>query len=380
MPSGPSLASRLLPAALATLAISGCGRPPAAAPGPVVVEVAPVVRRDVPVVQEWVATLHGFVDAQIRAQVSGYLLRQDYHDGAVVHKGDLLFEIDARPFRAALAQAEASDAEAVAQAGKTQEDVRRYGPLAREQAISEQEYDDAVQANLAAQAQVAAARAAVEQARLNLDFTRITSPVDGIAGIVQAQVGDLVGPTTGVLTTVSAVDPIKVYFPISEQTYLDANAGHAADQGFPGDVPLQLILADGSVYPFPGQVTATDREIDPNTGTLLIEALFPNPQRLLRPGQYGRVRGVVRTLPGALVIPQRAASELQGAYQVAVVDASNTARLRTVKLGPTIGSDVVVTSGLGPDDRIIVEGSTKVRDGTPVDPKPFQPAADAAGE
>src|SRR5208283_3446312 len=222
-----------------------------------------------------------------------------------------------RPFRAALAVAQAQLQQAEAQLGKTDQDVKRYGPLAQSQAISQQEYDDAVQVNLAAQAQVAASRAAVDQAQLNLDFTRITSPVDGVAGIVQAQVGDLVGPGTGILTSVSTVDPMKVYFPISEQSYLDFRAEHpGAMEEFTPDLRLELILSNGSVYPFPGKFYAADREIDPNTGTLQIAALFPNPQNLLRPGQYGRVRAVVRTIKGAMLVPQRALTELQGGYQI----------------------------------------------------------------
>jgi membrane fusion protein (multidrug efflux system) len=228
--------------------LAGCAKREVTSPGAVQVTVTPVIKGDVEVNQEWVASLYGFVDAQIRAQVSGYLLKQDYVDGAPVKKGDLLFEIDPRPFRAALALAQAQLQQAEAQLGKTDQDVKRYGPLAKTQAISQQEYDDAVQANLVAQAQVAAAKAAVDQSQLNLDFTRIVSPVDGIAGIVQTQVGDLVGPGTGILTTVSTVDPMKVYFPIPEQDYLGFMAAHpGAMREFPPDVKLDLILSNGSV-------------------------------------------------------------------------------------------------------------------------------------
>ena len=373
---GPMFPGLLLALAPGLLALAGCDKPEAAAAaGPVPVEVIAAARRDVPVTQDWVASLYGFVDARIRAQVTGYLLRQDYREGSFVRKGDLLFEIDPRPFRAALAQAEAQLAQATAQLGKTEEDVRRYGPLAKDQAISEQEYDDAVQADLAAQAQVAAGKAAVEQARLNLDFTRIESPVDGIAGIVQAQVGDLVGPTTGVLTSVSTVDPMKVYFPISEQSYLNFMAEHPGARGFPDDVKLELILSDGSLYPYPGKFYAADRSIDPNTGTLQIAALFPNPKNLLRPGQYGRVRATVRTLKGALLVPQRALTELQGSCQVAVVDGGNLAHLRTVKPGLQVGADVVVAEGLREGERVVVEGFQKVREGAPVEALPYRAAA-----
>lgn len=357
---------------LVSLALCGCGKPQALVDGPVEVVVTSVSQRDVPVTQTWVASLHGFVDAQIRAQVSGYLMQQDYRDGGIVKKGDLLFEIDPRPFRAALAVTQAQLKQAEAQLGKTEQDVKRYGPLAKNQAISQQEYDDAVQVNLAAQAQVAASRAAVDQAQLNLDFTRITSPVDGVAGIVQAQVGDLVGPGTGILTSVSTVDPMRVYFPISEQSYLDFRTDHpGAMEEFTPDIRLELILSNGSVYPFPGKFYAADREIDPNTGTLQIAALFPNPQNLLRPGQYGRIRAVVRTIKGALLVPQRALTELQGGYQIAVVDETNHAHFRVVKAGPQISTDVVVDGNLRPGERVIVEGFQKVQEGLAVQPLPY---------
>ena len=368
----------ILTAALLACNLSSCAKRPAVAAGPAVeVAVAPVTQRDVPVTEEWVASLYGLVDAQIRAQVSGLLLRQEYHDGARVNKGDLLFEIDPRPFQAALAQSEGQLAQAEAQASRTKQDQTRYGPLAREQAISQQEYDTAVQADRAAQAQVAAARAAVAQAQLNLDFSRITSPVDGIAGIAQTQIGNLVGPGTGILTTVSTVDPMRVFFPISEQAYLDfTGAGPAgAAPMFPADARLELVLGNGRVYPYPGKFYAADRQIDPTTGTLQIVALFPNPQNLLRPGQFGRVRAVVRTLRGALLVPQRALTELQGGYQVAVVDERNQAHIRMVQVGPPVGAERVVTDGLKPGERVIVEGFQKVKEGTVVVPSPFGAAA-----
>ncbi len=360
---------------LISFVFGGCGKAPVPGAVPVQVEIAPVEQRDGPLTGEWVASLYGFVDAQIRAQVSGLLLRQDYRDGARVKKGDLLFEIDSRPFKAALAQAEGRLAQAQAQLGKTQQDVKRYGPLAKDEAISEQEYDDAVQANIASQAQVAADRAAVEQAQLNLDFASITSPVDGVAGIVQSQVGDLVGPATGVLTTVSTVDPMKVYFPISEQAYLDftEEGPEAGGHDFLADAKLELILSNGSVYPYSGKFYAADRQIDPNTGTLEIAALFPNPGNLLRPGQYGRVRAVIHTVKGALLIPERALAELQGGYQIVTVDEANKAHLQAVKVGARVGGMAVIEDGLKPGDHVIVDGFTKVREGTPVNPQPFQP-------
>ncbi len=356
---------------------TGCHKAAPPAPPPPNVTVAAVEKRDVPVTQEWVASLYGFVDAQVRAQVTGNLLKQDYREGTALRQGSLLFEIDPRPFQAALAQAKAQLAQAEAQLGKTAEDVKRYTPLARDQAISQQELDDAVQANLASKALVAAGEAAVAQAQLNLDFTRVASPVDGVAGLTQVQVGDLVGPGTGVLTTVSTLDPIKVYFPISEQSYLAFLGDHPGAAGFPADVKLELILSNGSVYPEAGQFYAADRQIDPNTGTLRIAATFPNPHGALRPGEYGRVRAVVRTLKDALVVPTRALTELQGGYQVATIDASNLAHLRSVKLGPPLGNSTVIESGLTPSDRVIVDGFAKVREGTPVNPQPYQPVAPA---
>jgi membrane fusion protein, multidrug efflux system len=362
-------------AALLLLSASGCHKAPPPAPPPPNVTVAAVEQRDVPVTQEWVASLYGFVDAQVRAQVSGTLLKQDYREGTPLHQGDVLFEIDPRPSQAALAQANAQLAQAEAQLGKTAEDVKRYVPLAKDQAISQQELDDAVQANLASKAMVAAGQAAVAQAQLNLDFTRVTSPVDGVAGLTQVQVGDLVGPGTGVLTTVSTLDPMKVYFPISEQSYLAFLGERPGAAGFPADVKLELILSNGSVYPEAGKFYAADRQIDPNTGTLKIAATFANPHGALRPGEYGRVRAVVRTLKDALLVPTRALTELQGSYQVATVDAANLAHLRTVKLGPALGNSTVIESGLTPSDRIIVDGFAKVREGTLVAPQPYQPVA-----
>ncbi len=361
--------------ALLLLAFGGCQKPPPPPPAAIDVTVTPVEHHDLPITQDWVANVNGFVDAQIRAQVSGLLIKQDYKEGSHVKQGDTLFEIDPRPALAALAQAKAQLAQAEAQAGKTAQDVKRYGPLAREQAISQQELDDAVQADLAAKAQVAAGQAAVDNATVNLEFTRITSPVDGVAGIVQVQVGDLVGPATGILTTVSTLDPMKVYFPISEQNYLDFMKEYPDANGFPANVKLQLILSDGTVYPYPGTFFASDRQIDANTGTLRIAVLFPNPHGLLRPGQYGRVRGTVRIIKDALLVPERALTELQGGSQLAVVDAGNHAHLRTVKVGGRLNGLVAIEAGLQPDDReVIVEGFQKVHEGSVVRPQPFHAA------
>jgi membrane fusion protein (multidrug efflux system) len=338
---------------------------------PVEVKVTPVVQQDVPVTGEWVASMDGAVNATIRAQVAGYLLRQDYKEGTLVQKGELLFEIDPAPFQAQLDQAKGMLAQAQAQLEKTRLDVDRYTPLAKAQAISQEELDDALQANLAAKAQVETAAGGVKQAQLNLDFTRITSPVTGVAGLIQAQIGDLVGPATGILTTVSTIDPMKVYFPVSEQTYLDFNHDHSNAAGFPPEVALDLILSDGRTYPFKGRFYAADRQIDPGTGTLRIAALFDNPDGLLRPGLYGRVRAAVRTEKGALLVPQRALSELQGGYQVATVDAANLAHLHNVTIGPKVGSLIVVESGLKLGEQVVVEGLQKVKEGVAVHPGPF---------
>jgi RND family efflux transporter MFP subunit len=363
---------RLALAALAAIIlIAGCSKPASPPPPPPEVEVAAIRQQDVPVTAEWVATLSGFVDAQIRAQVTGTLIRQNYREGSTVKSGDPLFEIDPRPFQAQLAQAKAQQAQAQAQFGKAQLDVKRFRPLAADQAISQEVLDDAVQAELAGKAQEAAATAAVQQAELNLGFAQVVSPVTGVAGFIQAQIGDLVGPGTGVLTTVSTLDPIKVYFPISEQTYLDFNRDRPNQGGFPPEVAFTLILSDGRTYDRPGKFYAADRQIDPGTGTLRIAALFPNPDGLLRPGQYGRIRAIVRTEKNALLIPTRAITELQGGYQVATVDAQNQVHLHPVVLGPPVGGATVIESGLKPDDRVVAEGLQKVKDGLVVRPLPY---------
>jgi membrane fusion protein (multidrug efflux system) len=340
------------------------------------VQVATVVQKDVPVVREWIGTLDGSVNAQIRAQVSGYLLKQDYQEGAVVAKGDPLFEIDPRSFAAALAQAEGLLGQAQAQLGKAELDVKRDTPLAADKAISQEQLDNALQARLIAGAQVASAEAAVAQARLNLEFTRIVSPVDGIAGLVQAQIGDLVGPASGILTTVSTVDPIKAYFPISEQAYLEFRRRAPDAPGMPKGIAFDLVLSDGTTYPQPGTFFAIDRHVDGNTGTLRAAALFPNPQGLLRPGQFARVRAVVSVVHDALLVPQRALTELQGGYQLAVVDAGNHVHIVNVKPGEPVGSLRVVV-GLHPGDRVVAEGIQKVKEGSAVNPLPFTAAETA---
>jgi RND family efflux transporter MFP subunit len=367
----------LLAGAVAMVLAGACAKQAVEAPPPADVNVVTVEQKDVPVVSEWVGSLDGFVDARIRAEVTGYLVKQDYKEGSAVRKGDPLFEIDARPFVAALAQANGSLGQSMAQLGKAEEDVKRFTPLVKDKAISQEELDDAVQAQLAAKAMVVSSQAAVDQARLNVGFTRIVSPVDGIAGLVNAQIGDLVGPGTGILTTVSAVDPIKAIFPISEQAYLGFRGRDPNAPSIPAGIKFDLILADGSTYPRSGTFFAIDSQVDGNTGTLRVVALFPNPNALLRPGQYARVRAVVNTVRGALAVPQRALTELQGAYQVATVDATNHAHIITVKTGPQIGTLTVVESGLHPGDRVVADGTQKVKDGAlvnPLSPAPAEPA------
>jgi membrane fusion protein (multidrug efflux system) len=362
---------------------AGCAKKkPAAAAAPPEVLVTTVQAQDVPIYKEWIGSLEGLVNAQIRAQVSGYLLKQDYTDGSEVKQGDLLFEIDPRPFQAILDQAKAKLAQNEAQQSRTQWDVERYAPLAKQNAISQQEYNDAVQAHLAAQAQVKADQAMIESATLNLNFTKITSPIQGLAGVAQAQIGDLVGPGSGALTTVSTIDPIKVYFSVSEQAYLDYRRRHpnvterlAHEQ----ELRLELILADGSVYPEPGKFSFVGREVSPTTGTLVVSGLFPNPSFVLRPGQFARVRARTDTRKGAILVPQRAVSELQGSYQVAVVDSQNKAHIRTVTAGDIVGHNWVIEKGLQPGERVVVEGTQKVKEGEAVEAKEIK-TSDIAGK
>jgi len=388
----------------------------AQAVAPPEVEVVQVTQQDVPISSEWIGTLEGMVNATIKAQVTGYLRKQRYTEGALVTQGQVLFEIDPRPFQAALdqtkgeqakaqgqlvqanaqlMQANAQLAQAEANQGKTQLDVDRYIPLAKAQAITTQDLDNAVQNNLAAKAQVAAAKAGIEVAKaaivaakavveaakaavatatLNLGFTTIQSPIEGIAGIAAAQVGDLVGPNSGTLTTVSTLDPIKVYFTTSEQAYLNfarRNPTAAERLAATKRLELELVLADGTTYPHKGTFYLADREVNVQTGAIRLAGLFPNPGNVLRPGQYGRVRAVTRSQEGALLVPQRAVSELQGRYQIAVVDSANTITIRTVKVGERVGTLWVIEEGLHPGERVVVEGLQKVRPGMVVHPTPF---------
>lgn len=364
-----SLAFPLLMAA-AVLLCGACQSNQASPPNPPAVEVVDVVQKDVPIYGEWVATLDGYVNAQIQPQVTGYLIKQDYKEGSFVRKGDVLFEIDPRPFQALLDQAKGQFAQAQAQLGKAQLDVERDTPLAKERAIAQSQLDNDIQANLAAKAAVESAKAQVEQSDLNLGFTHVTSLVDGIAGIAQVQIGNLVSPTT-VLTSVSQVNPIKAYFPISEQEYLrfaERINAHTQQQ-IPSDAPpLELTLADGTVYPQRGWVLLADRQVDVTTGSIRIVSAFPNPKNILRPGQFGRVRAATSTRQGALLIPQRAVTELQGTYQVAVVGSDNKVSIRLVKVGERVDNMWIIEDGLKPGERVVAEGVQKVRSGAVVTP------------
>ena len=366
-------------AAASPLLLAACQSTKAAtpAPPPPDVTVAEVVKKDVPIASEWIATLDGYVNAQVRPQVSGYLVKRNYREGSAVRAGDVLFEIDPRPFEAALAQAKAQLAQAQAQLGRTERDVERDTPLAREKAIAQSQLDNDVQGNLAAQATVESARALIQTAQLNVGFTKVTSLVDGVAAIATAQIGDLVGPTT-LLTTVSQIAPIKAYFPVSEQEYLrmagPLNDGGSGQQAW-GKAGLELLLSDGSVYPKKGSFLAADREVDPKTGTIRMSATFPNPGNILRPGQYGRVRASTRTLVDARLVPQRAVSELQGGYQVRVVGSDNRLATRTVTVGDQVGRLIVISSGLEPGERVAIEGAQSVKDGALVTTKPFAMSA-----
>lgn len=427
---------------IAIIVVSRSDKPAQAAPTAVEVEVVQVKQDNVPIYREWVGTTDGMVNAEIKAQVTGYLLQQDYKEGSLVKKGQLLFEIDPRPFQASLDQAKGQLAQfqgqleqaltqvtqAEAQLGqvnsqvqqaeaqvsvvqanqvKAQLDVNKYGPLAEQKAVTQQEYDNAIQANKAAGAQVDAAKAGVEATRsqlrvanaqigtakaavatakgqvenaqasvktaeLNLGFTRIISPIDGIAGIAQAQVGNLISTTSGALTTVSTVDPIKVYFTLNEQEYLEFTKKNLIDAqpgASVGKLELELVLSDGTTYPQKGSFLFADRQVDPKTGAIRLAGVFQNPGNVLRPGQFGRVRAVTSTRDDALLVPQRAVSELQGSYQVAVVGDDNKVSIRPVKVGEKVDKMWIINDGLKPGERVVVEGTQKVRPGVVVNPR-----------
>jgi RND family efflux transporter MFP subunit len=366
-------------------------------PSPVV-EVAPVEQRDVPVYGEWIGTLAGLVTADVKAQVTGYLIRRDYQEGSYVKKGQLLFEIDPRPFKAALDQAKGQLAQAQAQLAQDQAqlataqanqvesqlNVDKYAPLAKANAVSQQDLDDAVQTNLAnkaqvqgakaaiaaAKAQIQASQATVETAAINFGFTRITSPINGIVGIAQAQVGDLVSPAGGNLTTVATLNPIRDYFTVSEQEYLALQKRFASSD--PNRWNLQLILANGQTWPHDGHFYFADLPVNQNTGSIELAGLFPNSENILRPGQYGKVRAVIRMQKDALLVPQPAVTELQGSYEVDVVGAENRTAIRPVQVGQQIGTMWVILSGLKPGERVIVEGQQMLRPGMQVQPEAFE--------
>ena len=410
----------LLSVLIAGLLLFGCGKEEKVQPQAPIVEVVEVIQKDVPVIGEWVGTLDGSVNATIRAQVSGYLIKQNYKEGDVVKKDQVLFEIDPREYRAAVAQAEAvlsqskgaleqtNAALEKAKAEVTLQDARwttakanlaRVRPLSEQNAVSKKDLDDAIgmelsmrsavdaakagvaaaEANIvAAKAQILGAQASVEKAQLNLSFTRISSPVDGVAGIAKAQMGNLVGPgSVEELTTVSTINPIKCYVSLSEQEYMRAGERRSKQAGA---LALVLILSDGSTYPYKGEVAFADRQVDVRTGTIRVATTFPNPQNLLRPGMFSRVRAEMGIKKGALVIPQRAISEVQGRYLVAVVSPENKVAIKQVKVGERFGQLWVINEGLQAGEKMVAEGTQKVRDGMVVSPKPFEPQAEAKPE
>lgn len=395
--------------AVGALTMTGCARTTSAAntPAPPDVEVAAIEQKDIPIEREWIGTLDGMVNAAIKAQVTGYLLTQNYTEGSFVRKAQLLFEIDPRPLQAAadqamgqlaqakaqLAQAKATLVQAQAQLSsaeanqrKAQMDEDRYIPLAQQQAITQQDLDNAKQTNQSMQAQVAAAKAqvettkaqieaaqagvtaataAVETATVNLGFTRLRSPIDGIAGVATTQVGNLVGPSSNAVTTVSTLDPIKAIFTVSEQEYLSLTRNSAALNR----LQVELILADGSAYPQKGRFSFADRQVNASTGAIQLTGLFPNPGNTLRPGQYAKVRAAIGVHAGALLVPQRSVTDTQGSYLVAVVDPNNTIRFTPVKVGDRVGSKWVIEEGLKPGERVVTDGLFKIRPGAPVNPK-----------
>jgi RND family efflux transporter MFP subunit len=359
----------------ALLFLAGCEKAAQPAMQPPEVSVATVVEKDVPINSDWVATLDGFTNAQIQPQVSGYLIKQNYREGSFVRKDDVLFQIDPRPFQAVLDQAKGQLAQAHAQLGLAVINVNRDIPVAKLHAIAQSQLDNDVQAKLSAEAAVESAKATVEQAQLNLGFTEVRSLIDGIAGLAQTQVGSLVATTT-ILTTVSKVDPIKVYFPISEQEWLriaDKISGTVNLFSSENPVPLTLTLANGNEYPQKGKIIFADRQVDPQTGTIRIVGAFPNRGNILRPGQFGRIQAVTDNRKNALLIPQRAVTELQGNYQVAVVGEGDKVDIRKVRVGDRVGELWIITDGLKLGERVITEGVQKVGPGAPV-----RPVADAA--
>jgi membrane fusion protein, multidrug efflux system len=350
----------------------GCKKAPIKeAPPPVTVEVSEVLVRDVPIYSQWTASTDGFVNAAIRAQIQGYLIEQDYKEGELVRKGQILFKIDPRTFQAALEQAEGQLTEQQARWENARANLERIKPLVERRAVSQKDLDDARGTEQASRAAVIAAQAVVAKARVDLSFTRITSPIDGVAGIARTQIGNLVGPgTPGELTNVSTVDPIKVYIPMSEQEYLRYLV---KDPKRVQHLPLALVLADGTVHPHPGAFAFAARSVDVRTGTIKVAALFPNPGNVLRPGQFARVRARILIRPKARLIPQRAVTELQGGYQVGVVGSDDKVAIRSVKVGERVDNFWIIEKGLNPGEKVVSEGLQKVKEGLVVKTKPFNP-------
>jgi membrane fusion protein (multidrug efflux system) len=356
----------------ALFALCGCKKePPSVALPQPQVQVIEVKPQDVPITMEWIGTLQGYVSANIRAQVEGTLMKTDYEEGGQVKKGDVLFELDKRTYEAVLADAKGTLGKAEAVQLAAQKDEERLGPLLKTRAVSQQDYDNAVQSNLASKASVDSAKAALQKAELNVEFTKVTSPLDGIAGLAQAQVGDLITPTSQ-LTVVATVDPIKAYFTLSEQEYLKYREENP-NKGSAKTLSFELVLANGEKYPEKGEFHAADVAINQDTGAMRLCVVFPNPGNILRPGQYGLIRAVMHTVKDAIVVPQRAVAEFQGIHEIAVVTPDNKASIRTVKTGPKIGNGWLIEEGLKPGDKVIVEGFLKVRDGLPVTASPYQP-------
>jgi RND family efflux transporter MFP subunit len=363
------------------LFVSGCSRKAAqTGPPPLEVLVTTVTPQDVPRVLERVATLDGFINANINAQVQGYIISRDYQEGSVVKKGDLLFQIDPRPFEAALAQAKGTLAKDKANQVKAGADEKRAMDLFNKKVISDQERDTATAAADSTRANVEADEAAVKQTEINLGYTKITAPIDGVVGFANNQVGDLVNPTSGPLTTMSQIDPIKAVVTAGEGPFTDFVSRHpdaTERQAYIKSLDFELILSSGSVYPQKGKFYALDRNLDTRTGSIRYYVTFPNPGNILRPGQFGKVRFVADMKKGAMVIPQEAVNELQGSYQVAVVDENNKVSIRPVKMGERIGAMWEVTDGLKPGDKVVVQGIQKAREGSTVTVKEWTPPADA---
>jgi membrane fusion protein (multidrug efflux system) len=378
-------ASALIAVAAVGVALTGCSRHHApAAPEPPAVLVTSVVQRDVPIYREWVAQLNGSVNAQISPKVSGYIIKRNYQEGYFVTKGQILFEIDARPLRASLDQAKATVAGAMANLGNSKLNVARDTPLAKEKAIAQSQLDNDVQTMKANQAALDAALAEQETAELNLAWTKVRSPIDGLAGVAAAQVGNLVS-TSSILTNVSQLDPIRAYFSISESDYLSIAARLSmvvhgeASSAVLGATDAQFIQANGQTFASQGRFVLVGREVNNTTGTIQFATEFQNKGSLLRPGGFGRVRIKIGTEKDALLIPQQAVNEVQGEYQVVVLSAENKAEFRSVEVGERSGNDWIITKGLKPNERVVVEGFQRLRNGTPVAAKPYAAAAAEAG-